>query len=757
VVQYATSDERVMELHRAGVTASLVDVWAHSERLGDQHEAAAALDKLSANTTVRTDMARLSAGAVVRVASGRVHRFVLVLEALAKLGSGTKRLQLPGSEELAAEGASHDEVPDEGMSLVSLQPPAGSKGRPGAGSTVLGGMPSSASVAAPPGMAGAASHIAELAAAVEDGARCGTLFSSVSLEGAPDAVSLPSELLDPAPGASLGVPAPGTPAGDGNVVVNVTSASEACVSALRVVWRLIWHKAVSDALCAAGDFPSDISRLVSCPVESIRRSAAVVIGSLVHQEPNRFAGVGLPGALLSEASHVRNRPETLRQLVHALYWTASAGEAWAAALVRRNGCRLAVPLMYHDAPPVSFRACQFGAALASYDGPVREAVRASGVLDHVRKIARATRPEELGARGTGGPSVLQRRASQLSRDMPDEVRLVAVISIAAHLDPLCFDAEHRPGAEAAVRHGRTLAPLIAGLRDCAAGADVLTYYHAIRCLDLLGEAKPLFSARGPDNGPWGADTDGGRPDPKPVADWDIAAVGDWVSHQPFRAYRPAFTSALVDGETLPMLDDGLLEAMGVTHPVHRLSIVNAVRRLLRTEGAAAATTPAEGAGAAEAAEETPAALRSQPRRRFDVFLSYRRQGGSQLAQLLKIYLEAAGLVVFMDTDTLGRGDFVENLKDCLRSSRNVVSICTKGALDRCCDPVEGPGDFVRIELALAREGGINVVPVFHEFNFEIRDKLPAETRHAIGQNGVMWQHEYSTACVDRLCRLLLTE
>lgn len=67
----------------------------------------------------------------------------------------------------------------------------------------------------------------------------------------------------------------------------------------------------------------------------------------------------------------------------------------------------------------------------------------------------------------------------------------------------------------------------------------------------------------------------------------------------------------------------------------------------------------------------------------DVFISYRRSTGSQLASLLKVHLQLRGYRVFLDIERLTAGPFDESLLNSVRSSRNFVFVCTTGTLDRC--------------------------------------------------------------------------
>lgn len=63
---------------------------------------------------------------------------------------------------------------------------------------------------------------------------------------------------------------------------------------------------------------------------------------------------------------------------------------------------------------------------------------------------------------------------------------------------------------------------------------------------------------------------------------------------------------------------------------------------------------------------------------YDVFLSYRRVGGADFAQLLKLQLssEPFNFKVFLDVENLGTGRFDESLENSLKKSTNVVLVCT---------------------------------------------------------------------------------
>jgi hypothetical protein len=64
---------------------------------------------------------------------------------------------------------------------------------------------------------------------------------------------------------------------------------------------------------------------------------------------------------------------------------------------------------------------------------------------------------------------------------------------------------------------------------------------------------------------------------------------------------------------------------------------------------------------------------------FPSFLgSYRRVGGSDFAQLLKVCFQKVGIDVFLDVDNLGQGQFDEQLWKRINAAKNVVLVWTKG-------------------------------------------------------------------------------
>jgi hypothetical protein len=72
--------------------------------------------------------------------------------------------------------------------------------------------------------------------------------------------------------------------------------------------------------------------------------------------------------------------------------------------------------------------------------------------------------------------------------------------------------------------------------------------------------------------------------------------------------------------------------------------------------------------------------------RLDVFISYRRDSGSETAQLIKHKLDAKGKRVFLDVANLGTGHFDSAPLDRIAEADNFILILSQGYLDRCTDP-----------------------------------------------------------------------
>ena len=194
-------------------------------------------------------------------------------------------------------------------------------------------------------------------------------------------------------------------------------------------------------------------------------------------------------------------------------------------------------------------------------------------------------------------------------------------------------------------------------------------------------------------------------------------------------------NAGIDRDTLMSInEEQLLQECGIKNKVHRIKIGRGVK----VERGEFSSITDEG---------------SYIDKTLDVFISYRRSNGSQLASLLKVHLEIRNLSIFLDVDRLEAGKFDNNLLQSIRSARNFVLVLTPGALDRCMGD-DQERDWIHKEVACALASKCNIIPVFDNFIMPDPEQLPATMKAVTSYNGVKWIHDYQDACVDKIDRFI---
>ena len=134
---------------------------------------------------------------------------------------------------------------------------------------------------------------------------------------------------------------------------------------------------------------------------------------------------------------------------------------------------------------------------------------------------------------------------------------------------------------------------------------------------------------------------------------------------------------------------------------------------------------------------------------YDIFISYRRDGGSGSAKHLRDILHEKGYRVFFDNDSLRNGSFNQQLIDIIRDCSDFILILSPNALDRCVNE----GDWVRQEVAAALKYGKNIVPVFTE-GFSFPETLPEDIDGIRWKNGITVNYDYFDAVVTKLISFL---
>jgi hypothetical protein len=146
------------------------------------------------------------------------------------------------------------------------------------------------------------------------------------------------------------------------------------------------------------------------------------------------------------------------------------------------------------------------------------------------------------------------------------------------------------------------------------------------------------------------------------------------------------------------------------------------------------------------------------RDRFDAFISYRRETGSDLASLLQIQLENSfHKQIFLDVKELQVGNFDEALLHRIEETPNFILILSKSSLDRC----EDKSDWLKREIMHAIKTGRNIIPVLTDvFTFpsdELWAKLPQGMRILESINGIKYSHIYQDSAIGKIASYMKTE
>ena len=136
---------------------------------------------------------------------------------------------------------------------------------------------------------------------------------------------------------------------------------------------------------------------------------------------------------------------------------------------------------------------------------------------------------------------------------------------------------------------------------------------------------------------------------------------------------------------------------------------------------------------------------------YQVFISYRRDGGETLGRMLYDRLTEMGYSVFYDVESLRSGPFNKELFDVIDGCTDVLVVLPPGGLDRCDDPK----DWVRAEIAYALKSQKNVIPIMMRgFQFD-EEKMPDDIRPLANLNGIEANMELFPAVMEKLTKKLM--
>lgn len=129
---------------------------------------------------------------------------------------------------------------------------------------------------------------------------------------------------------------------------------------------------------------------------------------------------------------------------------------------------------------------------------------------------------------------------------------------------------------------------------------------------------------------------------------------------------------------------------------------------------------------------------------YDIFISYRRDGGKELARPLKSELELRGYRVFLDFDELKDGVFDRRIMDAIDAAPIFMVILSPHALDRCVNA----DDWVRREIEYALAHDRHFIPVDPDRSFAgFPPDIPDTLKAGLGQ------HQFSQVMFEQLFKV----
>ena len=146
-------------------------------------------------------------------------------------------------------------------------------------------------------------------------------------------------------------------------------------------------------------------------------------------------------------------------------------------------------------------------------------------------------------------------------------------------------------------------------------------------------------------------------------------------------------------------------------------------------------------------------------KKYDIFISYRREGGTDVALHLYYLLNRDGYSVSFDLDTLHAGEFAPELLSRVDNCTDFVIILNKDAFKRTLDGAPKEEDWLRIELSRAIEKRKNIIPILMEgFEFpKNNEQLPQDIREVVNFNGAEYSKRYFKAFYAELKEFLSSE
>lgn len=138
-------------------------------------------------------------------------------------------------------------------------------------------------------------------------------------------------------------------------------------------------------------------------------------------------------------------------------------------------------------------------------------------------------------------------------------------------------------------------------------------------------------------------------------------------------------------------------------------------------------------------------------KKIDIFISYRRKGGYDMAKLLYDRLRLDGYSVFFDIDTLEKGNFDDELEKRVLDCKDFIVVLSPGLFDRFFEPNYVPeDDWMRHEIACALTSNKNIVPLELDGFAYPSQPLPPDVKDILRKNAIDLNPRYFESAYENL-------
>lgn len=136
---------------------------------------------------------------------------------------------------------------------------------------------------------------------------------------------------------------------------------------------------------------------------------------------------------------------------------------------------------------------------------------------------------------------------------------------------------------------------------------------------------------------------------------------------------------------------------------------------------------------------------------YDIFISYRRNGGYETARHIYDLLKRDGYSVSFDQDNLMNGNFDKTLLKRIAECKDFILICDTDVFRRTIEEQgDKEHDWLFVELAEALKLDKNVIPIMLRGFTEFPEGLPDEIKDVRHKNGPQYDTAYFDAFYERL-------